>query len=277
MTVMSETMGTRIKSWRKAKSLTQEQLAESLGVSCQAVSKWETGITSPDIGMMPALADFFRVSIDQIFGYDKRERERAVMEIVDEAFRGYRRRGDCPGARRVLEEGLRRFPDDDVLLNNILCTIDPAEAPDELIALAQRLIVKTEMDDVKYDALRLLAAALAQKGDMAACAAALEQIPELYFTKLEWQAKLLRGEAREEAARKQKWLSLECLCDMMKALAGHYRSIGRPDWAEEEVQAVRAALDPLLPTDRSSHRTQRREQFEAYWQTTFGEIPPPSG
>jgi len=248
---MQNRIGLQIKSLRKHRGLTQEQLAGALGLSCQAVSKWETGITLPDTAMLPALADFFRVSIDRLFGYDQRERERAVMEIVEEAFRGYRRAGDCPGARAVLEEGLKRFPEDDVLLNNILCTIEPDENPDELIAIAQPLIARTEDDTVKYDALRLMAMAYAAKGDEQACAAALEQIPELYFTKLEWQANLLHGEAKLAAARKEKWLSLERLCDMMLALG--------------EAGAARAALDTVLDADASENRAWRRERFEEYW------------
>ena len=253
---MNSLIGRHIKQMRKAKGVTQEQLAELLGVTTQAVSKWETGITLPDIALMPALADYFRVSIDQLFGYDRRERERAIEEIVCEAFRGYRSAGDCPGARAVLEEGLKRFPNDDVLMNNILCTIEPEESPDELIALAQPLIAQTEDDCVKYDALRLLAMAYAVKGDEAACAAALEQIPEIYFTKMEWQAKLLHGPAKEEAARKEKWLSLERLCDMMKALG--------------EPQAARAVLDAVLDGDQSENHAWRRERFEEYWKETFG-------
>jgi len=248
---MQSKLGTQIKTLRKNRGLTQEQLAAALGLTCQAVSKWETGITLPDTAMLPALADYLRVSIDQLFGYDKRERERAVMEIVEEAFYGYRRAGDCPGARAVLEEGLKRFPEDDVLINNILCTIGPDENPDELIATAQPLIARTEYDDVKYDALRLMAMAYAAKGDEQACAAALEQIPELYFTKLEWQAKLLHGEAKLEAARKEKWLSLERLCGMMLALG--------------EAPAARAALDAVLDADRAENRDWRRERFEEYW------------
>ena len=248
---MQNKLGAQIKTLRKNRGLTQEQLAAALGLTCQAVSKWETGITLPDTAMLPALADYLRVSIDQLFGYDKRERERAIEEITNEAYYEHLTKGDAAGARAVLEEGLRRFPEDDVLVNNILCTIAPDEAPDELIAMAQPLIARTQDDTVKYDALRLMAMAYAAKGDGQACAAALEQIPELYFTKLEWQAKLLTGEAGLAAARKEKWLSLERLCDMMLVLG--------------EADAARAALDVVLDADASENREWRRARFEECW------------
>lgn len=58
-----------IRSHRKSMNLTQEQLAEAVGVTIGAVSKWESGLSSPDIAMLPVLADFFEISIDVLLGY----------------------------------------------------------------------------------------------------------------------------------------------------------------------------------------------------------------
>lgn len=62
------TMGKRIMSLRKEQGLTQEQLAEKLGVSAQAVSKWENDVSCPDISIIPLLADVLRVSTDELLG-----------------------------------------------------------------------------------------------------------------------------------------------------------------------------------------------------------------
>lgn len=64
---MSNTMGNRLCTLRKQRNLTQDQLAEAMGVSAQAVSKWENDISCPDIAMLPNLADYFQVSIDSLF------------------------------------------------------------------------------------------------------------------------------------------------------------------------------------------------------------------
>ena len=63
-----ETLGKRIAALRKAKGYTQEQLAEKVGVSAQAVSKWENDISCPDITLLPLLADLFGVSVDELLG-----------------------------------------------------------------------------------------------------------------------------------------------------------------------------------------------------------------
>ena len=60
-------IGNKIKQLRYQSKLTQEQLATKVGVSPQSVSKWETGLTLPDISMLPILAEVFGVTIDEIF------------------------------------------------------------------------------------------------------------------------------------------------------------------------------------------------------------------
>lgn len=61
-------IGEQIGYYRRLNAMTQEELAEQLNISAQAVSKWEQKITSPDITLLPALADIFKISIDELFG-----------------------------------------------------------------------------------------------------------------------------------------------------------------------------------------------------------------
>lgn len=60
-----------IKNLRKAYSLTQEQLAEMLGVTVGAVYKWEAGLSMPEIRLIMEIADFFEVSVDTLLGYEQ--------------------------------------------------------------------------------------------------------------------------------------------------------------------------------------------------------------
>ncbi|MDD3123792.1 MAG: helix-turn-helix domain-containing protein [Candidatus Izemoplasmatales bacterium] len=63
----ADTVGINIKKLREENQITQQQLADSLGISFQAVSKWECGNTLPDIGILPQIAEFFNVTIDELF------------------------------------------------------------------------------------------------------------------------------------------------------------------------------------------------------------------
>ena len=65
---MEQTLGKRIMHHRKRMGLTQDQLAEKLGVTAQAVSKWENDQSCPDITMLPKLADIFGISVDALLG-----------------------------------------------------------------------------------------------------------------------------------------------------------------------------------------------------------------
>lgn len=78
-------LNNKLRALRTAKGLTQEQLADQIGVSAQAVSKWERGATMPDISLLPDISVFFGVSIDELFGItEEKEYERIQNMIWDE-------------------------------------------------------------------------------------------------------------------------------------------------------------------------------------------------
>lgn len=62
-------LGEQILNQRKKKGITQEQLAKKMGVSNQAVSKWESGLCYPDAQLLPEIAEYFHISMDELFGY----------------------------------------------------------------------------------------------------------------------------------------------------------------------------------------------------------------
>ena len=71
-------LGNKIKTLRKEHNLTQENLAEMLGVSYQAISRWENNITSPDISTLPILANIFNVTIDYLLDVNITKNEEKV-------------------------------------------------------------------------------------------------------------------------------------------------------------------------------------------------------
>ncbi|MGN1345221.1 MAG: helix-turn-helix domain-containing protein [Eubacteriales bacterium] len=65
---MQENIGAKIAELRRSREMKQDELAEMAGVTPQAVSKWETGASMPDIALLPKLAQIFGVTIDELFG-----------------------------------------------------------------------------------------------------------------------------------------------------------------------------------------------------------------
>ncbi len=106
---MELNIGIVIRRLRTENGLTQEELADFMGVSFQAVSKWECGVTAPDIALLPRLAMFFGVRIDDLFGITAREeleRVEFLLEhetLTDENF---------DYARKVMEKNLEMSPGD---------------------------------------------------------------------------------------------------------------------------------------------------------------------
>ncbi len=233
-------IGNKIKKLRKQKGITQEQLANAIGISFQSVSKWENNIALPDITLMPLLANFFSVSMDELFDFKLHEMKKEIEQIVDEAYK-YRER-DCVKSRNILEDGLKRYPENDILLNNLLYVIPDA---DETIEIASKLIEKTDDNEVKYDARRFLAYAYKKKGDLKSAESAIEQIPEIYFTKLTEIAYLLEGKPKFDAAEKQKWISFENLIQMMWKIAECYEAEGQIQKAIEETEKAMSVI-PIL-------------------------------
>ncbi|MBE6782664.1 MAG: helix-turn-helix domain-containing protein [Ruminococcaceae bacterium] len=233
-------IGNKIKALRKSRGITQEQLAEAIGISFQAVSKWENNIALPDITLVPLIANYFGVTMDELFDFSLAEMENEVKKIVDDAYKY--REIDPEKSRGILEEGLRKYPENDILLNNLLYVIID---PDETIEMASKLAEKTRFDEVKYDALRFLAYAYKKKGDLKSAESAIEQIPEIYFTKLTEMAYLLEGEPKFRAAEKQKWISFENLLQMMWKIAECYEDKGETERAIEETEKA-LSLIPIL-------------------------------
>lgn len=104
---MADTLGQRITKLRKGRDLTQDELAEKMGVSSQAVSKWENDISCPDVMMFPQLADFFGVTIDELMrGHpseavrvvpaEERDLNKVLLKIVVDSSNGDKVRVNLP-------------------------------------------------------------------------------------------------------------------------------------------------------------------------------------
>lgn len=106
---MDFNLGSVIKRLRNEQGVTQDALAEYLGISYQAVSKWETGTTLPDITLLPKLAVFFGVRIDELFSVNHEdELERIDVMLQKEAMTDQ----NYSYAKRILDGILRENPKD---------------------------------------------------------------------------------------------------------------------------------------------------------------------
>lgn len=124
------TFGQRLKKLRREHDMTQERLAELLGVTPQAVSRWETDAVMPDITLLPTFANLFHVTTDYLLDVDITKQDERIREIKDRAWAEYdrftekyshREQQECiHNAVKVIEEGLKLYPDSWVLKDQLL-------------------------------------------------------------------------------------------------------------------------------------------------------------
>ena len=122
-------LGMKIRELRRRDSRTQEALADALGVTPQAVSRWEQGGSYPDMELLPAIANYFGVTIDELFGYhsDRENRVEGIIRLIDSC--NIKARGDddwVDDCLTLLREGLAEFPNNERLLITLADTLSEA-------------------------------------------------------------------------------------------------------------------------------------------------------
>jgi transcriptional regulator with XRE-family HTH domain len=106
--IMQLELGKRIRELRRRDGRTQEDLAEAIGVTSQAVSRWEANGGYPDMEMIPSIANYFGITIDELFGVDKAKNEEEILEIVDKFDNGKYKGSD--GSLSFMAEAYHKYP-----------------------------------------------------------------------------------------------------------------------------------------------------------------------
>ena len=118
---MQISIGENLKRLRKSRDMTQEELAARLSVSFQAVSKWERGDTYPDITMLPALANFFCVTTDELIGMEDINKRESMWNL-HKTVNDLQRAGKYEEATELLRSKLKLCPADNGLISTLAIT-----------------------------------------------------------------------------------------------------------------------------------------------------------
>ncbi|MBR4953005.1 MAG: helix-turn-helix domain-containing protein [Oscillospiraceae bacterium] len=152
-------IGMTIRQCRKDRALTQEQLAEALGVTAGAVHKWESGLSMPEITMLVDIADFFEVSVDYLLGYTV---ENGSMESAIERINQLWSERKLEQAAREIEKALKKYPNNFDVVYYAAKTYFLLIGDDEKIALrciellerACTLFEQNTREDISLDDIR---------------------------------------------------------------------------------------------------------------------------
>ncbi len=208
-------IGQNIRRLRRERNLTQEEVAAHLGISFQSVSKWERGEGYPDITLLPALANYFRITIDELLGMDELAREENYSRINRE-WAENNAAGQHNENVALMNRALREYPNDALLLVQLSTSLEKLDGTDaekrenlrKSIAVQEQILRFGEDSEVRNATQFNICFAYMKNDEPDKAIAQAKKLPNLY-------------KARENA--------LVCLL---------------PD-GEEKIQAAKDALEPL--------------------------------
>ncbi|MCL2774913.1 MAG: helix-turn-helix domain-containing protein [Oscillospiraceae bacterium] len=250
---MNVKIGTKIKALRKRDDITQEYLAEILGVTGQAVSKWESGNSYPDIEYIAPLANFFNVTTDFLFDHDTSEKRRKIDEYCEKYDAIGREWGKAQEQIDLMRTALAEFPAEEKLLIRLAKAIDSKwgvtygytmttrqytdgwdfpvwdykrhrsyENWEEAVKIMEELLANSTDDKIRSDCRRMLVYIYARSGEKERAMEIANQCDEIYVSKESLLAEAFDG--KDAVLYKQKLLItlLNKIRELMWFLANSY-------------------------------------------------------
>ena len=231
-------LGNMIRKLRKEKDITQEELAEALGVTSKAVSQWECERTCPDISQIPAICGFFGVTADELLEIDSRKKEARRKEILEKGQKLIRS-GYKEEAWDFLCKAMKEFPNDYEMMCNAAgtgifiinrpnCTAERREkVREKCICLCEKVLGGCTEDWMRHAAVSLLCEYYGDKGEFEKVEKMAEKMPPLFESYNFLCIKAYRGKERK---KREQWLSYDLLQFLSKQMSREHG-----DYSEEEI------------------------------------------
>lgn len=206
--IMNLLIGENIKRMRRQRNLTQEEMAAHLGISFQSVSKWERGDGYPDITMLPALANYFGTSVDELLGMSEIAKNDTYREI-NEAWLQNNQNGRHRDNVTLMRQSLKTFPNDALLLVQLSTSLEKLNGTDEeklrnlweSIAVQEQILRYGEDSEVRSATLFNICFAYWKVGERDKALAQAKKLPNLYKARENALVYFLEGEEKRKVAR----------------------------------------------------------------------------
>jgi len=207
--MMTLKIGSKIKELRAKHDVTQEKFAEYLGVTPQAVSRWENGTCYPDVELFLPISNFFGITIDELFEPDRTEtRKNEMYETI------YRKgaNGYTDEAISLARESLTEFPNDYKLMEqmaDLLFYKDAVGNKDEILKFCTRIM--EDSDGAKHGIIQTVALTYFRSGDDAKAKEMIEKLPSVWCTEDGMMPVVTRGDEKVFYRMKE----IFAVCDLL--------------------------------------------------------------
>ena len=166
---MNINLAEQLKALRKEKNISQEKLAAYLGISYQAISKWENGNAYPDIQLLPDIARFFGITIDELLQVEKLDEQALFNEYVSKAEMLFRNGQDMEKILPLWKEAYQKMPNNIQVKEFLMSTYfdaDKVKYSQEIIELGMDIYNSNTNMYHKGQAIREVARTYAELGDL---------------------------------------------------------------------------------------------------------------
>ena len=191
---MNIKIGEKIKELRKKHNVTQDKFAEYLGVTPQAVSRWENEDCYPDVDLFPAIANFFSITIDELFESDRtQKRQKELSHKIYKYYSG----GYLDDAIALARKALKEFPNNyDIIdtLSHVLFMKDKVANKDEIISLSMRILDDSGREDLRYGVLQTMAFTYSDAGEHEKAKEIADKCPSIWCTRISLLSRVTKGE-----------------------------------------------------------------------------------
>lgn len=232
-------IGQNIRRLRRERNLTQEEVAAHLGISFQSISKWERGDGYPDITMLPALANYFGTSVDDLLGMNELAK-REAYERINREWEENRLAG-CHAENVALMRGaLKEYPNDALLLVQLSTSLERLDGTDaekheylkQSIAVQEQILRYGEDSEVRNATQFNICFAYMKNGDPEKAITQAKKLPNLYKARENALVSLLpHGDERIQAAQ-------AALEPLKWAISLHLNALGKTEIAEQIVELI---------------------------------------
>lgn len=241
---MKLNIGSNIKELRKRNNITQERLAECLGVTYQTVSKWENGTSLPSISLLPSIANIFNVSIDELYDIDRHTRDEKIAAYKAE-YNALCSKGDNQGRvelmRRALEEYPRNYEFMNYLARSLYRCYNINLHSTEIIMLCDRILEECKTDSIRFSALQTMARTYNDIGQYKTALQYAYEMPSITSSREFFLSEILTGEERMEQLQKNIFFLAYNAGKMITYLASDSRGIGKQLSYEDKIHMYKSA------------------------------------
>lgn len=239
-------IGQNLKNFRKARSLTQEEVAKHLGISFQSISKWERNDGYPDITMLPVLAHYYGVTIDELIGMNELESAQALEEI-NKQWEENRSNNNHSANVQLMRDALKLYPNNALLLVQLSASLERLDGTEsekqeylrQSIEVQEQIISYCDDSEVRGSVLFNIAHAYYRYGDYDKALAYAEKLPNAYKSRENALVLILADASRKNAVAKA------ALEPLMWSLALHLKTLSETEnnpAYNEKISQIRSIL-----------------------------------